>query len=103
MFNLDKKTIQKKSGLIGRGFKGLAWAIGNNAFLFIIIFIVVDILIGEFLFYHYIVSPQSYNSPANRSLVKFQSQTYQSVLNDWKTRSDAFDNAGKTIYNDLFQ
>src|SRR5690348_177413 len=88
MFHFNKKTTQTSKSLLGRSFKKIAWVVGNNAFLFIIIFIVIDILIGEFLFYHYIISPQSEVLSPNQPFVKFQDHSYQSVLKDWKIRSD---------------
>jgi len=102
MINYSLKN-KKIASFITKGVQKLIWVIGNNAFLFIVIFIVVDIIIGEFLFYHYIVSVQSKNVITGESFIHFQSDAYQSVRKDWQNRDILFNKAGTTIYNDPFQ
>mgnify|MGYP001593922107 FL=1 len=62
------------------------WILGKNAFLFILIFILLDIILNGFLFYKYVFlvsikEPQVVEIPT-----KFKESIYESVLKEMETR-----------------
>lgn len=82
--------------------KKLLWYLGKNAFLFILIFILLDILFAEVIFYVYMTSieeePESVVIPT-----KFQKNTYDSVLKQWKARNYIFENKPQENYSNPFE
>ena len=68
--------------------KGL-WALGQNAFLFILIFIVTGILLGEFVFYKYVLVVELQDPQIVDISVKFHENVYNTVLKEWQVRSGA--------------
>ncbi len=68
--------------------KKIPWILGKNAFLYILIFILIDILIGEFLFYKYILLIETEEPKIVSISNKFQENIYQSVLEEWQNREN---------------
>lgn len=72
--------------------KKIPWILGRDAFLFVLIFILLDIIFGEFLFYKHVLlvnikEPEIVNTP-----IKFQENVYQSVLKELQIREDVSEN-----------
>lgn len=68
--------------------KKIPWILGKNAFLYILIFILIDILIGEFLFYKYVLLIETEESKIISIFDKFHENIYQSILEEWQTREN---------------
>ncbi|MBI2050159.1 MAG: hypothetical protein HYT35_01740 [Candidatus Staskawiczbacteria bacterium] len=66
--------------------KRIILALGENAFLCILILILIDILIGEFLFYKYALSVDTKEPEVISTFDKFQEKTYQSIIKEWQNR-----------------
>ena len=83
--------------------KKIPFTIGRDAFLFILIFILIDILFGEFLFYQYVFLVESKKQEIDSGRMIFKESTYDSVLGQWKIREDIFNDASKQNHQDPFQ
>ncbi len=83
--------------------KKIPWILGKYAFLFILIFILLDMLFGGFLLYRYVLlvkneAPQISSIPA-----KFRDDLYQSVLKSWQDREDTLKSASDLNYTSPFK
>ena len=78
--------------------KKMLWALGRDAFLFILIFVLLDMVFGEFLFYNYVFLTKIKEPEVALNLTKFQANTYQSVVKEWQYREDAFSSSSEENY-----
>ncbi|OGZ63903.1 MAG: hypothetical protein A3A98_01285 [Candidatus Staskawiczbacteria bacterium RIFCSPLOWO2_01_FULL_40_39] len=83
--------------------KKIPWILGYNAFFFMLIFILLDLIFGEILLYNYIVSVNLKDHKFTYTPAKFHEETYQSVVNKWQAREDIFKNSDQENYRDPFQ
>jgi|SRR3989338_4345863 len=97
-FNNFKKLLDSFSQKV----KKSLWSLGKNAFLFIIIFILLDMVFGEFLFYHYVVSVKINESEIIAHPSTFKESVYQSVLEEWQTRENIFNSSFPNSFQDPF-
>lgn len=70
--------------------KKLPCFLALNAFLVILILILVDVLIGGFLFYKYIYLPEKQSPQNNLSQLIFNDKGYRAVLEEWQKRENTF-------------
>ena len=66
--------------------KKIPWILGKNVFLCILIFTLIDILIGGFLLYKYMFLIDAEESEITS--IKFQENIYKSVLKEWENREN---------------
>ena len=92
VFNISLKSIGK-----------IPWIIGQDAFLFIILFILLGVASGEFLFYHYVFLAEAKEPQVSVVSTKFQESVYNAVLKDWQARKDIFEKSPSENYQDPFQ
>ena len=83
-------------------FKSVLWILCKNAFLFILIFILLGMFYGEYLFYKYVFLVKIKNPEIVSIPIKFQKDIYDSVLKEWKKREDIFKNSSRENYSDPF-
>ncbi len=80
----------------------LPWIIGTHAFLSILIFILLDIILGMILFFNYALLAK-FEAPENVVIsTKLQESTYRSVLDSLQARENVFNNSSKENYTDPF-
>lgn len=72
---------------------GILWFLGKNIFMFILIFILLEIIFAEFLFYKYVFSVKIEEPQVVGELTEFHGNEYQLFLNKKQLR--------KKIINDL--
>ena len=82
--------------------KKVPWILGRNAFLFILIFILLDIIFGEFLFYQYVFLSDIEESPIFNISTKFKENAYKSVSEKIQVRENIFKNIPQENYADPF-
>lgn len=104
MVNSTKKTAnyQNLYSTTKKAIKNAVWFLGYNAFLFLLIFILLEILFGEYLFYKYVFLAKMQEDEAIVSIT-FKENTYRSVLEEWKKRDAIFEHASENHYPDPFQ
>jgi len=69
--------------------KKLPWAVASYAFSYMLLFILIGLLVGVFIFYQYIVSVELYQPETAHETVQFQYDTYKKVINDWQINQQA--------------
>ena len=75
---INKKTL----GMYVKKIKKIPLIVGRNAFLFILIFILIDILLGELLLYQYIFAVKVDEPKMVTTDTTFKEGVYQSVLRE---------------------
>jgi hypothetical protein len=105
--NLEfKKYFSNSSSLLkwlSKNISGICWFLGRNAFMFILIFILLDLVIGEVLFYQYAFLAQVKDPEIVLQAVYFQENTYVSVLKEWKEKKLMFDNVSREVFQNPFR
>lgn len=82
--------------------KKILWALGRDAFLLILIFVLMDIFFGEILFYRYIFIVNATKPKIVATPVKFKEDLYKSVMEKWDIREDVFNDSSEEIHLDPF-
>lgn len=90
MENFFKKSSYNPKKLLDifEKIKKIPWILGKNAFLCILMLIFIDVLIGGFLFYKYVLVIDTKETENISNSNKFQENTYRSVLEEWKNREN---------------
>lgn len=78
------------------------WVIARDAFLFILVFILIAMVLGEFLFYHYIFLVEVNYPNTNDTVVRFKEDIYKSVIGELKNRENTFNNPLNENYQNPF-
>lgn len=64
--------------------KTFPWDLGRHVFLCILMFILLDLLVGEALFYKYVYLARTQTPPAPAVSTKFNEKAYQFVIGHWE-------------------
>lgn len=71
--------------------KELPWSIGIHAFSVILLLILLDLILGAFLFYKYIYLIKNQNPVViNNQNILIEEKKYQQILDEWKKREETF-------------
>lgn len=81
--------------------KGAPWLLARNAFVCILALAVVDVVIGEYLLYKYVILATIPDESASL-VVKFKQTTYESVVQIWQDRQKALGDALENNYENPF-
>ncbi len=101
--NFNKFTKSKSIGGVLDEVKKIPWILGKDAFLFIMIFIFIDIFLGEYLFYKYVFLVKSENPETSSISTEFKENTYEKVLEELKLKADIFENSKIESYDNPFK
>jgi hypothetical protein len=66
--------------------KKFPWIVGRNAFLVILLLILLDIIWGGFLSYKYANINEKENFGTNEESLQFHDENYKKVLDNWDKR-----------------
>ena len=94
--------FQKLSGVFTTNVKKVLWILARHAFLFVLIFALLTVIIGEFMFYSYIILPESKIVDPSSNMIKFQEEDYKSVIEEQKIRESIFKGSLKSQYQNPF-
>ena len=83
--------------------KKIPWILGRNAFSFILILILLDVLLVEFLFYKYVVIASIKEPEGTVQVTTFKENTYRDVILQWQTRGEMFSESLNQTYSNPFQ
>lgn len=97
--SFDYKKILMFSLDISRKF---LWVLARDAFLFILVFILIAMVLGEFLFYHYVFLVEVNYPNTNDTVVRFKEDMYKSVIGELKNRENTFNSPWEGSYQDPF-
>jgi len=76
------KTLEARIGKI-------LWILGLRAFLLILLFILLDFIIGGFVFYKYVFLAEEEMPGISGSIIKFDDKTYQNVLQELQAKENS--------------
>ncbi len=96
------QNIKKTFSKYGLVIKKIPWLLASHAFLFILVFVCLELVLGELLFYHYVSSPAHQQIQVTDTPAAFGEKTYQSVLGEWAKRQNVIDNFSQEKYNNPF-
>jgi len=96
------ENFQRLLNVYLNNFKKILQAVGKYAFLFILIFVLLGIVFGEFLFYRYVLLLKIKEPIIISSPTKFRDDVYQSVLKEWQIRENIFNDLPQENYSDPF-
>lgn len=82
--------------------KKIPWVLAKDAFLFILIFILLDIVFGEYLFYRHVISGKTRETVVTDVTVNFKENLYRSVLKEMQNRQLIFENPTLENYKSPF-
>jgi len=80
------KSASDTSKNIGTKLKKVALVLGLHAFSLILLFVLLDILIGVFVFYVYVFPAENGVAQESGDIIKFNSKIYQDVLQQLQSR-----------------
>ena len=82
--------------------KKIIWFFAKDAFLSIMVLITLAVVIGEFLFYNYLLVPQIRDPEPGFEIIKFKEDSYNSAIREWGAREEIFNNPLKSNYQNPF-
>jgi len=74
--------------LIGKIEKSI-WVLGLHAFSLIILFIIIDLILGSIVFYNYVFLTEKENPNTTESILRFDDKTYKSVIEKLNNNEEA--------------
>ena len=81
--------------------KKILWFLARDAFLFAISLVLIAVVIGQLLFYTYIMLPEV-EELHGEGVAKFQEKTYNSIIEEWAKREAMFANLSSLNYQNPF-
>jgi len=82
-----------------KGIKDFLCTACYRAFFIILFFVFIDIVIGEFIFYKYVFLAETQKIDAQEDILKFDKETYQSVLEKLPSESTGSSSTSSSIAN----
>lgn len=82
--------------------KKIPWILGFYAFPIILILILLDLILGEFLLYKYAILVKKEEPKIIGSTLKFEYNAYQKILEEWQTREQKFEESPTEKYSNPF-
>ncbi len=101
-FSKSSLSYQNILNGIKNGAKNIVWFFAQGAFFFILIFLLLEVLLGEYLFYQYILVAKTKEPEVTTLPVRFKKEVYQSVLKEWEKRESVFSQAVREKYTNPF-
>lgn len=82
--------------------KKIPWILGSYAFSIILILVLLDLILGEFLLYKYALSIKTEEPKIVENTLKFEYNGYQKVLEEWQIREQEFEEFTAEKYSNPF-
>lgn len=83
--------------------KKIPWVLGSHAFSIILILILLDLILGEFLLYKYALLVKKEEPKIIENIIKFEYSDYQKFLEEWQTREQKFKDSAVEKYSNPFK
>jgi TRAP-type C4-dicarboxylate transport system permease small subunit len=98
------KIRKIKLGKIKRFFKKLPRILAERAFLTFLGLLLIASILGAAIFYQYYISVQiPPEISKEEDILKFETATYQNILNEWKERNEKVSQLNQKEYPDPFE
>lgn len=99
-FSINRQQLwQKPVNLMKR----ILWFLARDAFLCIIVLVLLAVVFGEFLLYHDVLSIDIKEVSDDNNVIGFKDDTYASIVSQWKDQEDVFNKPLETIYKNPFR
>jgi len=92
---------KKFLGVMSMGAKKALWFMARDAFVMILILVLICVLFGEFLFYNYILALDT-NKTDTITVVKFNESAYNSIIKESNEKESILGNAFGSKYKNPF-
>lgn len=102
MKSIDQKMILAVAMSNVNMAKKVLWVLARHAFLVMVSAILIEILLGQFLFYRYAFAPQNTEVPI-LAPATFNQAVYQGVINKASQKQRVLDQALGKTYGNPFQ
>lgn len=87
------KSILNKSDTLNttiEKIKKIPWILGSFAFSVILLFVLFDLILGEFLFYKYVILVKKEEPVVVESFVKFEHKAYLKIMAERQIKEQKF-------------
>jgi nitrate/TMAO reductase-like tetraheme cytochrome c subunit len=89
-FTSEKNIIEK-----------IIWFLGKKAFVIVLLLVIIDVVIGTFVFYEFVFVAEK-QEPKVVFTLKFKDNDYKTVLSQWKQESQNSQQSGVEIFPNPF-
>ncbi len=89
-------------GIKVEGIKNIPWVLASHAFLIIIFFIFLYLLVGVYLFYTYGILVEGEAPKIVDNTIEFNYSAYEGVLRAWEAKDQSFQESVNGIYPNPF-
>jgi len=99
------KSILNKLDILNTGIekiKKIPWILGSYAFSVILLFVLFDLILGEFLFYKYVVLIEKKEPTIVESFVKFEHNAYLKIMEGWQIKEQKFEESSIGEFSNPF-
>ena len=97
------KLNQNKNQKLKKSLSGLPRKMVANPLLSFIFFSTLFSLIGAIVFYQNVIVAERSEIKSNHSIISFDDDTYEDILNIWIERENRFQSADSKEYIDIFR
>jgi hypothetical protein len=80
------KSISDISKTLAARIKKTIWILGLHAFPLILFLVFVDLVLGSFIFYNYVLLAEKGEPKVTENILRFDNKTYQDVLTELQAR-----------------
>lgn len=84
------KPAQDSFKTLNERVKRILWCLGLRAFSLVLLFIVIELIWGGFIFYKYVSLPEKSEPKIVENITKFDYKSYQNVLEQLQTEVGSF-------------
>ena len=81
----------------------LAIKLGSHAFLAVLVFILLTLILGDFLFYKYVILIEREEPKIVESNFKFEDNLYRKVLEEWRIKEQKLEKSLSEKYLNPFK
>lgn len=98
------KLLKSKTTNAGfKKIKKIPKTLAEHLFLVFFGFLIIDLIIGSFVFYKYYLLIENSEVNISEKVLKFEENTYQEVLDQWQTREENLKSINSKEYFNPFQ
>ncbi len=83
--------------------KKLPWIFGMNAFLTLLVLILLTLILGALIFYRYNILIKKEEPKIIEKPLQLEEKTYQKIVSEWQEREKRFIEASQKEYSDPFR
>ena len=82
--------------------KKIPWILASRAFLMLLIFILLALMLGAWVFYHYAILAETKTEQVTEKTILFKYSGYQTIVNEWQKKNLHLQESKNTVYTNPF-